>query len=677
MSSTRSGRRAASLSALLVVALVLGACQGADAPVTVARVVVSGIADSITVGDRRSLVAALSDASGGTLAGRTVAWSSSDTSVALVDAAGTVTAVAPGHATITATSEGRSGQLTVAVRRRPVAALTVDRASDTLMLGRTQTLRALPRDANGTTLTDRTVTWSVADSSVVRVAVASDGSATLSGVSLGTTQLVASSEGVRTTIAVTVVPVPVARLQFPSTSVTLAPGGFTTVAVSAVDAGGAAVVGAPLVYELASGVDVVRITPTSAADGSPALRLDALAAGSATVVVSADGQRATLAVTVTSGGATLHAYPESITAAPGALGRMSVAQLDAAGGSSAPAVTWSSTNPAVATVDATGRVSMVAVGTATFVATTAAGLTATVSVTVTPPPVSTFHIDIVPVGNVPQAVLDAATQAARRWQRVITTALPSNILELSANECAFGTPAVQTLTDGIIVYLMVRPIDAEGGTLAFAGPCAVREARYGGLPIAGSMTVDANDVSLLTGATGPLALDLLTHELGHVLGIGPLWGSEGPKGNLIANPDGDIRFIGPAASAATARLGLTPNATDGVPVEDQGGINVAGGHWRERVFLGELMTEWLNPAPNPLSVVTVQALHDLGYEVTETGADIVSPTSVAGGTALYSRSPMPGASRATAPLHIGERLLRPTFVVGPSGTRRVGPRDKQ
>src|SRR5207237_578070 len=85
-----------------------------------------------------------------------------------------------------------------------------------------------------------------------------------------------------------------------------------------------------------------------------------------------------------------------------------------------------------------------------------------------------------------------------------------------------------------------------------------------------------------------------------------------------------------------ARLGGAVRTAEGAPVEDTGGLGTAGSHWRERVFLGELMTGWIGPAPNPLSIVTVQSLADLGYTVTETGADIVSPVSLTGGSALYS-----------------------------------------
>src|SRR5213082_245028 len=73
-----------------------------------------------TVSDTLSLhdalpISTLQDANGGVLSGRVVTWMSSDGSVAIVNGSGLVTAVAPGQATITATSEGKSGSAAITV----------------------------------------------------------------------------------------------------------------------------------------------------------------------------------------------------------------------------------------------------------------------------------------------------------------------------------------------------------------------------------------------------------------------------------------------------------------------------------------------------------------------------------------------------------------------------------
>jgi Tol biopolymer transport system component len=85
----------------------------------VASVTVSLISPMIQVGQTTTAAATLKDASGSVLAGRTVAWSSTNTGVATVSSGGLVTAVAAGTASITATSEGKSGSAPVTVRSTP------------------------------------------------------------------------------------------------------------------------------------------------------------------------------------------------------------------------------------------------------------------------------------------------------------------------------------------------------------------------------------------------------------------------------------------------------------------------------------------------------------------------------------------------------------------------------
>jgi Big-like domain-containing protein len=72
-------------------------------------------AASLTVGQTTTAAATVKDASGKTIAGATVAWSSSNATIAAVNAAGVVTAAAAGQANIVATSGGKSGAVTVTV----------------------------------------------------------------------------------------------------------------------------------------------------------------------------------------------------------------------------------------------------------------------------------------------------------------------------------------------------------------------------------------------------------------------------------------------------------------------------------------------------------------------------------------------------------------------------------
>jgi hypothetical protein len=72
-------------------------------------------ADTMVTGGTQALTATVRNVVGTALPGQTVTFGTSDPAVGTVDAAGLVTAVAPGSATITATSGARSGQATLAV----------------------------------------------------------------------------------------------------------------------------------------------------------------------------------------------------------------------------------------------------------------------------------------------------------------------------------------------------------------------------------------------------------------------------------------------------------------------------------------------------------------------------------------------------------------------------------
>ncbi|HUQ79621.1 MAG TPA: Ig-like domain-containing protein [Gemmatimonadaceae bacterium] len=81
----------------------------------VAKVEVTPADVSVSSGKSTQLTAQLTDASGNMLSGRTVTWTSSDTRLVTVDAAGVARAVRRGTVVVTATSEGKFGTATVRV----------------------------------------------------------------------------------------------------------------------------------------------------------------------------------------------------------------------------------------------------------------------------------------------------------------------------------------------------------------------------------------------------------------------------------------------------------------------------------------------------------------------------------------------------------------------------------
>ena len=92
-------------------------------PVTVASVTVAPDSSDVRVGGSATLGAVTRDASGNTLSGRAVTWTTGSAAIATVSAAGVVTGVAPGTVTITAESEGRQGTARVRVTAASLAVL--------------------------------------------------------------------------------------------------------------------------------------------------------------------------------------------------------------------------------------------------------------------------------------------------------------------------------------------------------------------------------------------------------------------------------------------------------------------------------------------------------------------------------------------------------------------------
>jgi formylglycine-generating enzyme required for sulfatase activity len=84
-------------------------------PVPVASVTVSPATASVVIGATQQLTATMLDANNAVLPGRPILWASSDTTKAKVSSTGLVTALSVGAATISATSEGKTGSATVTV----------------------------------------------------------------------------------------------------------------------------------------------------------------------------------------------------------------------------------------------------------------------------------------------------------------------------------------------------------------------------------------------------------------------------------------------------------------------------------------------------------------------------------------------------------------------------------
>lgn len=197
--------------------------------------------------------------------------------------------------------------------------------------------------------------------------------------------------------------------------------------------------------------------------------------------------------------------------------------------------------------------------------------------------------------------------AAARIERVIRAALPA-------------VKVGGVTTTGCLIDAQGSAIDGPSGILGMAGPTRLRPAiaamgRAAYLPCAGMMSFDSADLSKME-ANGTL-LDVITHEMLHVVGVGTVWRR---KGVLAGAGTNDPFFTGGRTRTAFHDLGGAGNQ---VPVENTGGGGTRDSHWRERTFGTELCTGWVSPAgtPSPLSRLTIASLEDLGYEVDYSAAE--------------------------------------------------------
>ncbi|MGD1861512.1 MAG: proprotein convertase P-domain-containing protein [Leptolyngbyaceae cyanobacterium] len=221
---------------------------------------------------------------------------------------------------------------------------------------------------------------------------------------------------------------------------------------------------------------------------------------------------------------------------------------------------------------------------------------------------SNFAINVRFLGGLSASQRAVFEIAAARWSEVIVGDLAAATVE--------GTGV-----DDVLIDARGIAIDGPNGTLGQAGPTGLRN--DSGLPITGIMEFDIGDLARLE-ADGGL-LNVIIHEMGHVLGIGTLWNLN----NLLSGAGSpNPIFTGMNAMREFATLSNSA-APLPVPVANTGGRGTRDGHWRESVFGSELMTGFLNPAVNPISRLTIASLEDLGYRVNYAAADpYVLPTTL-------------------------------------------------
>jgi uncharacterized protein YjdB len=342
---------------------VVGSATVSVAQMPVASVSVSPSTASLTVGGTSTLSATLRDASGNTLSGRIVGWSTSDQAVATVSQSGVVTGVAAGSTTITATSEGQTGTASITVTSGgpgPLAAITLTPTSLSLVVGGTQQVIATALDASGTVLSGVSISWSSANSSVATV----NQSGLVAGAGAGNTTVTASSGSVSASVPVTVTapaPGPLHTITVSPSSPTVNVGSTTTLTATARDASGSVLPGTAITWQTGNAA-VATVSSSGVVTG--------VAPGTVAITASSGGVTGSATVTVQLAPiARITLSPTNPQLRTGDFLQMTATLYDAQDNVlTGRTVTWSSSDNSKFTVDANGLVHALKKGTETVTA---------------------------------------------------------------------------------------------------------------------------------------------------------------------------------------------------------------------------------------------------------------------------------------------------------------------
>ena len=348
-------------------------------PAPVASVSVTLGSTTLTAGQSTQASAVLKDANGNALSGRAITWTSAATDLATVSPTGAVTAVAAGSVTISATSEGVTGNATLVIQPpapAPVASVTVSATSTSMLVGQSQPVAVVLKDAQGNTLSGRTISWTSSNLAVITTAP----NGTVTAVGAGTATVTATSEGKSGSLAFTVTsptppPASVASVTLSATGTSLAVGQSMQVTATLKDGHGTVLTGRTISWS-SSAPNVASVSASGMVTG--------VAGGSAVITATSEGVPGSIAFTVTAPGGT-PTVTVTLTSSALTVGQTTQAQAvkkDGSGNTVAGTPTWSSSNTAVATVSSSGMVTAGSAGTASITA-TVSGTTGAASVSVT------------------------------------------------------------------------------------------------------------------------------------------------------------------------------------------------------------------------------------------------------------------------------------------------------
>ncbi|MEO7363483.1 MAG: Ig-like domain-containing protein, partial [Gemmatimonadaceae bacterium] len=422
-----------------------GISAGTQVTVDLAPVQFVTVAVPVTqllVGQSVQATVATSDINDRPLTGRVITYQSSNTSIATVDKAGAVTATGAGSVNIIASSEGKSGFVTIQVQNAPVATVSVSlgNTSSISVGGAVQALVTL-RDANNKMLTGRFVQWTSGDPAIVLV----DNNGLVTGIGPGTTTIIASSEGKSGQVNITVTFAPVASVTVSISPQSIFPLQAAQATVVLRDVNNNLLTGRQVSWQSSNGL-VATVNSSGAITG--------LFPGTTTITATSEGISGAADVNVSFiPVSTVDVSLSNNTVVAGTKTQATVVTRDFAGNVlSGRVVSWSSSNAAVAMVDANGLVTSVGAGTADIIA-TSEGKTGFATITVTAPPpvrVATVKVSL----TLSSVVVGATSQASAVTLDASNNVLSGRVVAWSTSDAAIATVnangLVTTIGDGVV-----------------------------------------------------------------------------------------------------------------------------------------------------------------------------------------------------------------------------------
>jgi len=251
--------------------------------VPVASVTLEPAAPVVGVGKTAPLTATTKGQDGTVLPNRTITYASANSAIATVDEHGVVTGVAAGSTQITATSEGKSGSVTLTVSTTPVASVKVAPSTASLNVGANLTLVGSAFDAGSAPLPGRVFAWSSANAAIATVSTLG----VVHGMAAGTVTITGTSEGKSATATITVIVPPVASVTVTPNPATVGLGDSLQLTATLKDGSGNVLTGRAVTWQSTNSV-VASVSNTGL--------VRALAAGDATITATSEGKSGTSAI---------------------------------------------------------------------------------------------------------------------------------------------------------------------------------------------------------------------------------------------------------------------------------------------------------------------------------------------------------------------------------------------